>query len=217
MPLRAVGQTLGYLIISGFASEPVGTTQVNRARHLLTRAGVCLSEPELEDLLQRSPVITPERQTALVNVLRLAAEHLTAKITERLVEPEVRLPPIIEQACRIVRSECAQPVSIPELARRLGSSEGHLSRTFHRATGLRLVEYIARSRAERARALLRESDRPVTEVAFACGFQSLSQFNRVFRAQFGLRPTEARAQARNRATAVDDARQSISALPEGRT
>jgi transcriptional regulator GlxA family with amidase domain len=95
-----------------------------------------------------------------------------------------------------VRAEYAQPVAVPEIARRVGASEGHLSRTFHRATGLRLVEYVARFRAERAKEQLCESDQPVIDIAFACGFRSLSQFNRVFRAQFGLKPREVRAQAR---------------------
>jgi transcriptional regulator GlxA family with amidase domain len=54
---------------------------------------------------------------------------------------------------------------------------------------------VARFRAERAREQLCESDKPVIDIAFACGFRSLSQFNRVFRAQFGQRPRDARAQA----------------------
>lgn len=196
VPLRAAGQTLGFLVISGYASEPFDLPHLNRARHLLGRAGMHLPDAELQDLLERSPIVTADRRAALINVLQLAAEHLTAKLTERLVQPEAKTPPLVEQACRIVRSEYAQPVSVPEIARRLGSSEGHLSRTFHRATGLRLVEYVARFRAEQARARLRETDQPVTDIAFACGFQSLSQFNRVFRAQFGCRPSDARAEVR---------------------
>jgi AraC family transcriptional regulator len=99
---------------------------------------------------------------------------------------------------------------VPEIARRLGASEGHLSRTFHRATGLRLVEYMARFRAERAREQLCDSDQPVIDIAFACGFRSLSQFNRVFRAQFGVRPRDARTQARRQtgAGAIASSRES---------
>jgi transcriptional regulator GlxA family with amidase domain len=56
---------------------------------------------------------------------------------------------------------------------------------------------LARVRAERAHTLLRETHQPVTEIAFACGFQSLSQFNRTFRTQFGQSPTQARQRARS--------------------
>jgi AraC-like DNA-binding protein len=198
VPLRAAGMTLGYLVIAGFTAEPVNRSQLNRARHLLSRQGVQVPEAELAHLLERTPQIPPVRQASLLNVLQLAAEHLTAKITARLVQTDAGLPPLVEKACRIVRAEYAQPVSVPEIARRLGASEGHLSRTFHRATGLRLVEYVARFRAERAREQLCESDKPVIDIAFACGFRSLSQFNRVFRAQFGQRPRDARANARQK-------------------
>lgn len=194
VPLRAANQTLGYLVIGGHLSESLSTALSNRSRHLLARAGVGLSDAEVEDLLRRTTVITPQRQAALMNVLQLAAEHMTAKITDRLVQPEASMPPLVERTCRIIHAEFAHPVVVPELARRLDSSEGHLSRTFHRATGLRLVEYVARYRSERARVLLRETERPITDIAFACGFQSLSQFHRVFRAQFGKRPRDIRAE-----------------------
>jgi transcriptional regulator GlxA family with amidase domain len=98
------------------------------------------------------------------------------------------MPPLVEQACKLVRAEHTRPLSLPEFATRLGVSAGHLSRVFHHNTGLRFVEYVARVRAERAKALLTDTDKPVTDVAFACGFQSLSQFNRTMRAHFGCQP-----------------------------
>lgn len=59
---------------------------------------------------------------------------------------------------------------------------------FHHATGLRFREYVGRLRAEYARDRLLTTDRPVTEIAFVSGFQSVSQFNRVFRAVHGASP-----------------------------
>jgi AraC-like DNA-binding protein len=58
------------------------------------------------------------------------------------------------------------------------------------------VSYVARTRFEKAAALLREGDLRVSEIAFATGFQSLSQFNRVFKKSSGKSPTEYRAAAR---------------------
>jgi AraC-like DNA-binding protein len=195
VPMRVAGETVGYLVTGGFLPAPADRQQLNRARHLLRRAGVNLDDGELLDLSGRTPVVPSARHEALVHLLGLAAEHLTAKVTERLTAVEARMPALVDRACRIVHAEFAQRIAVPAVARRLGVSEGHLSRTFHRATGLRLVEYVARFRAERARVLLAEGDQPVTDVAFACGFQSLSQFNRVFLAQFGLRPSKVRPAA----------------------
>ena len=193
VPMRTAGQTVGYLVTGGYLSAAPERAHVNRARHLLSRAGVEIDEAELMELSARTPVVPAARQEALVRLLEMAAEHLTARFTERLTAADTRMPPLVEQACRVVHAEFMQPIAVPEMAKRLGVSEGHLSRTFHHATGLRLVEYIARFRAERAKTLLRETSRPVIEIAFACGFQSLSQFNRVFRAQFGKTPGEVRS------------------------
>lgn len=192
VPMRASGQTVGYLVTGGYLPEPTDRPHLNRARHLLRRSGVNLDEGELLQLSSRTPVVPAARQQALIQLLKLAAEHLTAKITDQLTTVESRMPELVDRACRLVHAEFAQRLSVPDVARRLGVSEGHLSRTFHRATGLRFVEYVARFRAERAKTMLAEEGASVTDTAFACGFQSLSQFNRVFRAQFGLTPSEVR-------------------------
>lgn len=189
VPMRAGGQTVGYLVTGGYLAAPADRPRVNRARHLLSRSGMEIGESELLALSARMPVIPPERQEALVQLLKLAAEHLTARFTERLTAPETRMPALVERACRMVHADFAHAIAMPDIARRLGVSEGHLSRTFHHSTGLRFVEYVARFRADRARELLQQSTQPVIEIAFACGFQSLSQFNRVLRAQFGMKPS----------------------------
>jgi len=51
-------------------------------------------------------------------------------------------------------------------------------------------------RFQKATALLRQGDLRVSEIAFATGFQSLSQFNRVFKKSSGKSPTVYRAAAR---------------------
>jgi transcriptional regulator GlxA family with amidase domain len=57
---------------------------------------------------------------------------------------------------------------------------------------MRCREYVGRLRAEHARILLLTTDRPITEIAFAAGFQSISQFNRIFRAMHGSSPQDLR-------------------------
>ena len=195
VPLRAGGSTLGYFVTSGYTAGHIDVATLNRSRHLLGYAGVRIGAADLSELLARTPAVEPARQTALVRVLEQMVAQLAATLAPRIVTPELVLPTMVEEACRIVKAEYAQRLSIPAIAARIHVSSGHLSRTFHRATGLRFVEYIARVRADHARTLLLETATSVTEIAFACGFQSLSQFNRVFRAQFGICPTGARRTA----------------------
>ena len=60
-------------------------------------------------------------------------------------------------------------------------------------TGINFVDYVARTRVEKARNLLLNPNRRVCEVAFEVGFQSLSQFNRTFRKVVGESPRDYRA------------------------
>ncbi|MFH1496724.1 MAG: helix-turn-helix domain-containing protein [Verrucomicrobiota bacterium] len=201
VPVAIGGQAVGHLLLSGCAAEVPTATSTNRARHLLGRAGVSLDPGALALLRGQSPVVGPRRREALVSVLRLAADRLRLLLTEHLVTKPSALPAPVARACAIVHAEYALELRLSALAERLGVSEGHFSRSFHHATGLRFVEYLARYRAGRARALLVGERCSVAEIARACGFRSLSQFNRVFRAVHGVSPRSVRKAAA--ASAVD--------------
>ena len=192
VPLRTGGQTFGFLVFGHNRLQPPDRAALNRARHLLARVGVPLPAEQLQVLSADTPVAASDRLAAMARLAEAAAERLVLGITQQIVHPPATMPPLVEQACKLVRADHARPLSLPDFAQRLGVSAGHLSRVFHHNTGLRFVEYVARVRAERAKALLAETDRPVTDVAFACGFQSLSQFNRTMRTHFGCQPRELR-------------------------
>ncbi|MCK6449805.1 MAG: helix-turn-helix domain-containing protein [Alphaproteobacteria bacterium] len=87
-------------------------------------------------------------------------------------------------------------LGVDSVVEALGVSRATLYRAFKgEAEGI--AASIASARLERARDLLARGDvRPVARVAFACGYDSLSTFNRLFRQRFGCTPSEARAARR---------------------
>ncbi|MCB9764606.1 MAG: helix-turn-helix transcriptional regulator [Alphaproteobacteria bacterium] len=84
---------------------------------------------------------------------------------------------------------------VRRLARVSGVSEAHFARTFKEAFGVPPHRYLLTRRIERATALLRDTDLPVTEIAFATGWRSLGTFGRTFRAVTGENPSALRARA----------------------
>lgn len=82
---------------------------------------------------------------------------------------------------------------IPRLARVSGVSEAHFARSFKDAFDVPPHRYLLTRRIERAKALLRDTDMPVTDIAFETGWQSLGTFGRVFRDVTGESPNELRA------------------------
>src|SRR5689334_25004681 len=70
---------------------------------------------------------------------------------------------------------------VTRLASVSGVSEAHFARSFKDAFGVPPHRYLLTRRIERAKALLRDTDLSITEIAFQTGWNSLGTFGRVFR------------------------------------
>ncbi len=95
----------------------------------------------------------------------------------------------------------AWPVS--RLASVSGVSEAHFARSFKQAFGVPPHRYLLTRRIERATALLRDTDLPVTEIAFQTGWESLGTFGRTFRDVTGESPSANRERGRAEAQRLD--------------
>jgi transcriptional regulator GlxA family with amidase domain len=82
---------------------------------------------------------------------------------------------------------------VRRLARVSGVSEAHFARSFKEAFGIPPHRYLLTRRIERAKALLRDTDLAITEIAFQTGWGSLGTFGRTFRDVTGESPGELRA------------------------
>jgi AraC-like DNA-binding protein len=102
-------------------------------------------------------------------------------------------PVEIWKARKLIEEHSAEELSLCKVAKAVNISSNHLSEKFKQVTGINFVDYVARARFEKARNLLLNSNRRISEIAFAAGFQSLSQFNRVFKKVSGKSPSAYRA------------------------
>ena len=72
------------------------------------------------------------------------------------------------------------------------SPQLYLSRRFKEETGETLTDFILKEKAEKAKRLLRYSDKPLTAIGAYLGFPPASHFSRVFKAYVGTTPREYR-------------------------
>jgi AraC-like DNA-binding protein len=79
------------------------------------------------------------------------------------------------------------------MARVAGLSQAHFSREFQRAFGEPPYRYLLARRLERAAALLRTTDWPISRVCTSVGWQSLGSFTTSFTTTFGVSPARYRA------------------------
>ena len=117
-----------------------------------------------------------------------------AELLRRLLRAKDRMDAASEEAWPVRR-----------LAQVSGLSEAHFAHSFKQAFGIPPHRYQLTRRIERATTLLRDTDWPITEIAFATGWQSLGTFGRTFRDITGDSPSAIRARAKATATAAANA------------
>jgi AraC-like DNA-binding protein len=86
-----------------------------------------------------------------------------------------------------------EPLGVDDMARAASMSKAHFSRAFRDAFGESPHAYLLTRRLERAAAMLRMTDRSVTEICLAVGLQSLGSFTTSFTRTYGMSPTAYRA------------------------
>jgi AraC-like DNA-binding protein len=101
----------------------------------------------------------------------------------------------VTRVVRAIDRNPAEDLSLTALARQTRLSLFHFLRTFQGLTGVTPHQYILRARLREA--ALRPAAEPsrVIDIALDCGFGDVSNFNRAFRAEFGVSPRAYRARA----------------------
>src|SRR5205814_4906575 len=120
--------------------------------------------------------------------------QLSALANQIVLEQQNAEPPLVLKAREHIEKHKSEELSLADVARAAGASVFHFCKVFHKATGLKFTDYLARVRLEDARTQLLNPNRRISEIAYDVGFPSLTQFNRMFKRVFGQSPTEFRAQ-----------------------
>jgi AraC-like DNA-binding protein len=111
---------------------------------------------------------------------------------------QTRAEPVeIWKARKFIHEYSGEAFSLTEVAKSVNISANYLSEKFKDVTGVNFLDYVARTRVEKACDLLQDPALRISEIAFATGFQSLSQFNRVFKKLTRKSPSEFRAAHKN--------------------
>jgi len=98
----------------------------------------------------------------------------------------------LQRGRNVIEGALGEPLDLHQVAREAALSPYHFHRGFTRLFGETPHTYLTRRRMERAAGLLRSTDMPVTDVCFACGYQSLGSFSSLFRKHAGVAPAHFR-------------------------
>ncbi|MBQ8185696.1 MAG: helix-turn-helix domain-containing protein [Clostridia bacterium] len=103
-----------------------------------------------------------------------------------------RYDTLIQEIKEYVSAHLSESLSVKELADRVYMSTTHFSRVFKQKTGLSPYEYVLISRLNRAKELLHQTDLSISQIAYATGFNSESNFIHAFSQNTGITPNRFR-------------------------
>lgn len=92
------------------------------------------------------------------------------------------------RAKELMTAQMDRKLSIAEVAEACRLSASHFTRAFQQSTGLSPHQWLTQRRIERAQAMIRDVDVPLSEIAVSCGFADQSHFTRVFTGVVGQSP-----------------------------
>lgn len=175
--------------LAGVAPVGASVAQLQHVRGLLTWACEHLAR-ELQSILLDSEPLEPGREQtiqlilgasnsfAMTDAFRGYVEQLRQQISRLFSQREQK---IVAETHRLVREIGPEKVTIPQIAKNLKLSAGHLGRVYRRTTGQTLEEHLIRQKLEMSKRLLLDPRLQVSEVANRCGFCNPAYFASVFK------------------------------------
>lgn len=130
-------------------------------------------------------------QSLAVHLVRRYGAQARTRQRPRGGLPAFKLRRVME----MMEAQLDRDFQLAPLARKVGLSEFHFGRAFKRSTGYPPSQFFIRLRMDRARRLLRETSRPIIEIALEVGYSSASHFAQVFRRESGVTPSEYRGES----------------------
>ena len=184
-PLRRLGG--GRELQRLFATAELGI----HFRPATARAALAL----LERMAEASKLARAGLLLELLALLHTAPKKQTVTLSQTRVfaEADAATRPRLESVVQWVLEQFTEPLTLDEAVQRSAMSRATFCRQFSRHTGRTFIAFVTDARLAYAHQLLTQTQRSVTDIAFASGFGSLTRFNAAFRGKFDRAPRELRS------------------------
>ncbi len=194
VPVRMGEQLVGFLITGQVFHKKPTAAQFKRTAKLLAEWGVPTTADQFRENYFNTRVLSASEQASVVNLLTIFAQHLSLVSNQIVMQDECREMPLVTRAKQYINDHLTEKLTLSQVAKAVNTSRFNFCKAFSKATGIHFTDYLTRVRLERAKNLLLNPNLRVSEVAYETGFQSLTNFNRVFKRIMGRSPTDYREQ-----------------------
>lgn len=143
----------------------------------------------IEELVHAAGI---SKVTSLFHTLDHLGRNLTSAehLSKRVIQEENAS--VSARAHQYLLEHYKEEVKLSQIADYCHQQEAALCRTYKRETGMTLFQHLQFIRIESACTMLRNTSLSVAEVAYSCGFNTPSTFNRLFKEKIGMNPIQYR-------------------------
>ncbi len=189
VPIRVGENVIAFLQTGQVLLHQPSKQQFKKTTRELVRFGAEVDVKRLEEAYFQTRVLERKQYEAVLRLLTIFAQHLSSLSNQLMVINEKPESPMIAKAKLFISEHQGEEISLRQVSQSVNTSAFYFCKMFKQATGLTFTDYLARVRIEKVKNLLQNPHMRISEAAFEAGFQSLSQFNRVFRKIAGEAPT----------------------------
>ncbi len=195
VPIRVGDQLIGFLQTGQVLLKQPTKFRFDRAARKLVEWGVDVDLGKAREAYFHTKVLTKKQYRSMLRLLEIFGRHLSILSNQIAMENPAAEPAAVTRAKQFIAQNQNNAICLATVAKAVNTSTFYFCKLFKRATGLTFTDYLARVRIEKAKTLLLDPNRRVSEVAYDIGFQSLTHFNRVFRKIVGRSPSSYRQSA----------------------
>lgn len=102
------------------------------------------------------------------------------------------ISPTVARAMTMVLTDISDDITLTKTAAACGMTAAYFSDLFHKQVGKSFKQWLNSVRIEHAKRLLEKNNMPILEVCYECGYNTPSQFIKMFKRETGVTPTEYR-------------------------
>ena len=158
--------------------------------------GETVWEKQILAQVERVGALWPEKRPGYEFEVRDALSQIIFLLAENCLQhapaptpKELRDAARIKQMVTFIQNHTAEPLTTAQIAASAAVSVSECLRCFRQMLDLTPKEYLKQHRIRHAARLLEQTDRSITQIGVECGFEDMSYFARVFRAEKGCTPS----------------------------
>lgn len=194
VPIRIGDRILAYLQTGQVLFQRPTAASARRITAQMAALDARLDLAAVETAYRQSRVVERSHYDSMLSLLTIFAQQLSAVSNQLMVKRTLAEAPVIARARAFIAGHLGDDLTLAQVSQAVGMSPFYFCKNFKKGTGLTFTAYLSRVRIEAVKELLLNPYKRVSEAAYEAGFQSLSQFNRVFHRVTGQSPTVYREQ-----------------------